>query len=243
MKYPIFIFALLISLTSFGRKYDVSITFRSLATTERVSGLKVNLEQDGKILETAYTNAAGVAEFTEVSEKDFFLNVMDSAGTYRNEAFFFHAPYKQQGDLKSQCYLRLSKDEENRFFQEREDQYRAQLADRDALTRINDSINMISCPGGPNYPGGALAMTSFLSKYVEYPKEAIDQGESGTVYLKFVVEKDGRITNISVERGVSKALDEEAIRIVHYMPKWQPALCEGEPMRCRVILPVSFDLE
>lgn len=232
------------SLVSFaGKTYNVKATFKALATSNMISGLKVNLEKDGKIVATAYTNAIGVVHFNEISEKDFFLNVIDSTGIYRTQAFFYREPYKRQEDLNVQCFLRFSQAEEVRFFGEREANYELELADRDALTRIEDSMNMLYCPGGPNYPGGALSMTSFLSKYVEYPKEAIAQGVSGTVYLKFIVEKDGGITNIEVERGVSKEIDEEAKRILRYMPKWDPALCEGKPMRCRVILPVVFNLE
>lgn len=92
------------------------------------------------------------------------------------------------------------------------------------------------------FPGGAGAMTSFIVNNIQYPETAIDMDEQGKVYLSFVVGADGKISQVKVERGVSKDLDREAKRIVRAMPKWEPGEVGGKkvPTRCR--LPIVFTL-
>lgn len=72
--------------------------------------------------------------------------------------------------------------------------------------------------------------------------KAAENGEHGTVYLKFIVEKDGTLTNIEIGRGVSQLLDAEAIRVVSLMPNWTPATQNGEPVSVHYTLPINFRL-
>ena len=93
------------------------------------------------------------------------------------------------------------------------------------------------------FPGGIKAMYQFIAENIAYPEDAVDQGLYGKVYVQFVVEKDGSLTDVMVVKGVSDSIDEEARRIVRAMPKWTPAMKNDEPMRCRYTLPLSFRLE
>ena len=93
-----------------------------------------------------------------------------------------------------------------------------------------------------SFPGGAAAMQKWIAEHVNYPQTAIEMNEQGRVYLSFVVESDGSITNIAVERGVSNDLDKEAKRLLRQMPKWSPGEAKGKKARTRCRLPINFTL-
>ncbi len=92
----------------------------------------------------------------------------------------------------------------------------------------------------PDFPGGHVKMIEFLSENIKYPKEALERGERGTVYVGFVVDTDGTITDVSVVRSVSKALDEAAVETVKKMPKWTPGKNKGKNVRVKYMLPITF---
>lgn len=93
------------------------------------------------------------------------------------------------------------------------------------------------------YIGGYAEMMKFIQENLEYPDDAIDLGEQGRVYVNFVVEKDGSISNVKIERGVSEAIDREAARIVRSMPNWKPGELNYAKVRSRVRLPINFVLK
>ena len=93
------------------------------------------------------------------------------------------------------------------------------------------------------FPGGAAEMQKWINANVQYPQTAIEMNEQGRVYLSFVVEPDGSITNVEVERGVSPDLDREAKRVVTSMPKWKAGKAAGKSVRTRCRLPIIFTLE
>jgi len=94
----------------------------------------------------------------------------------------------------------------------------------------------------PGFPGGPTAFFSFLQQNVIYPPKAVKKNIEGKVYLSFVVEKDGSLTHIEVLRGVSTAIDAEAIRVIRHSPKWIPALQDGLPVRKSFDLAINFKL-
>lgn len=93
------------------------------------------------------------------------------------------------------------------------------------------------------FPGGAAEMQKWINSNVQYPQTSIEMNEQGRVYLSFVVEPDGSITNVKVERGVSPDLDKEAKRVVRKMPKWTSGEAGGKKVRTRCRLPIIFTLE
>jgi protein TonB len=95
----------------------------------------------------------------------------------------------------------------------------------------------------PEYPGGIGAMHDFLVKNIEFPKTAVETGIKGTVYLYFIVEKDGSISNIKIIRGIGGGCDQEAERVISKMPKWNPGSQRGKPVRVSFNIPVVFDLK
>lgn len=94
----------------------------------------------------------------------------------------------------------------------------------------------------PEFPGGMPGMMKFLSANIHYPEQAQKNEIQGRVLLKFVVSKDGSITDINVLKSVSKELDEEAIRVVKKMPKWTPGIKDNLKVNCHFVLPISFKL-
>lgn len=96
----------------------------------------------------------------------------------------------------------------------------------------------------PEFPGGPKALMKFISENTKYPEVDRETGTQGTVYVWFIVEKDGAITNIEIARGISSSLDKEAKRVISIMPKWIPAKDnKGQAVRCRQALPIKFTLD
>ncbi|HEY3369886.1 MAG TPA: TonB family protein [Prolixibacteraceae bacterium] len=94
----------------------------------------------------------------------------------------------------------------------------------------------------PEYPGGEAALRKYLSNNVHYPQIATENGVQGKVYVNFVVDRDGGISNVKVVRGVDSALDKEAVRVVKAMPKWIPGKQNGETVRVSYTVPINFVL-
>ena len=94
----------------------------------------------------------------------------------------------------------------------------------------------------PEFPGGMAEMMQWLSQNIQYPKEAVDGHIEGRVMVSFVVEKDGSISNAEVKRSIHELLDKEALRVVSAMPKWKPGMENGQPVRARFNIPVTFEI-
>lgn len=95
----------------------------------------------------------------------------------------------------------------------------------------------------PEYPGGEAALYQYLADNIKYPQMAKESGIQGRVFVTFVVEKDGRVTDVRVLRGIGGGCDEEAIRVVKNMPKWTPGKQRGKAVRVQYNLPVKFTLQ
>lgn len=95
----------------------------------------------------------------------------------------------------------------------------------------------------PEFPGGMKKMYEFLGNNMTYPVYERDRSIQGKVYVSFVVEKDGTLTNIVILKGVSSGLDEEALRVVRLMPKWNPGKQKAVVQRARYKFPIYFKLD
>jgi TonB family protein len=94
----------------------------------------------------------------------------------------------------------------------------------------------------PQYEGGWEAMMNFIRKNLQYPLVAKRNGYQGTVYVSFVVQRDGTVADAKVIRGIHESLDKEAIRVVNLMPKWKPGMQNGKTVHVRFNLPIKFGL-
>jgi protein TonB len=94
----------------------------------------------------------------------------------------------------------------------------------------------------PEPIGGMEAMYTFLQSNLRYPEVARNNGIQGTVFVEFVVERDGSITDVKVIVGVYPELDQEAVRVVRMMPKWKPGRQMGKAVRCYFNIPIRFTI-
>ena len=95
----------------------------------------------------------------------------------------------------------------------------------------------------PQYSGGEDALMDYVSKNVVYPSEAQEKGISGRVFVGFIVEKDGSVSNVKVLRGIGGGCDEEAVRVISGLPKWKPGKQDGKPVRVSYQMPINFKLQ
>ena len=95
----------------------------------------------------------------------------------------------------------------------------------------------------PEFPGGEEAIREFVAKNIQYPQKAIDAGAYGRVFVGFVIEPDGSVSNVTLLRGIGFGCDEEAMRVVKMMPKWKPGMQKGEAVRVSYMIPINFKLE
>jgi periplasmic protein TonB len=95
----------------------------------------------------------------------------------------------------------------------------------------------------PEYKDGLKAMFQFLSANIKYPPIARESGIEGTVYVGFVVSKDGSIRDVQVKRGIGGGCNEEAVRVVSMMPNWKEGKQNGKAVNVAFTLPIKFHLD
>jgi protein TonB len=95
----------------------------------------------------------------------------------------------------------------------------------------------------PEYPGGMPALFDYLTQNVKYPSDAEKQKIEGIVIATFVVETDGSISNVEIVKPVFPSLDSEAIRVIKGMANWTPGKQNGEVVRVKYTLPISYRLQ
>ena len=93
----------------------------------------------------------------------------------------------------------------------------------------------------PQFPGGSVQ--KWIAKTVKYPMIAQENNIQGKVFVQFVIEKDGSVSDVKVARSVDPSLDKEAIRVVKAMPKWKPGKQRGKPVRVSYTVPINFQLQ
>ena len=94
----------------------------------------------------------------------------------------------------------------------------------------------------PQFPGGPAALFEFLSKNIQYPKDAEKAKLQGRVIVTFVVKKDGSIADAKVVKSVAPSLDAEALRVINAMPNWTPGRQNGQPVNVKYTVPLTFRL-
>ncbi|MCA1744587.1 MAG: energy transducer TonB [Bacteroidales bacterium] len=95
----------------------------------------------------------------------------------------------------------------------------------------------------PEFPGGQEALQKYLASSVRYPVIAQENGIQGRVYIQFVINQTGEVTNAVILRGVDPSLDREALRVVEAMPKWKPGKQRNRAVRVSYTVPINFVLQ
>jgi periplasmic protein TonB len=107
----------------------------------------------------------------------------------------------------------------------------------------SDPEIFITVEEDPSFPGGEQAMMAYLKKKIRYPELALQMRDQGRVYVKFVVDTDGSITQAQVVKSVTPELDAEALRVVRSMPKWNPGKQRGRAVKVWYTIPIYFKLQ
>jgi protein TonB len=95
----------------------------------------------------------------------------------------------------------------------------------------------------PEFPGGEMALRTYIANAIKYPVIAQENGIQGKVYVTFVVGKDGKVNNATIARGVDPSIDKEALRVVNTLPTWKPGKQRGKPVNVSYTVPINFVLQ
>jgi len=107
----------------------------------------------------------------------------------------------------------------------------------------NDSQVFFIVEDMPEFPGGELALRKYIANSIKYPVIAQENGIQGKVYVTFVVDKDGSVSDARIARGVDPSIDKEALRVVNSLPKWKPGKQRGKTVRVSYTVPINFVLQ
>lgn len=103
-----------------------------------------------------------------------------------------------------------------------------------------DYFDVVESPAEPE--GGLVAFYKYVSKNIKYPPQARRMAVEGKVFVQFVINKDGTLTDIRVIKGIGAGCDEEAVKVIESAPRWKPGKQRGVPVRQRMVLPITFKL-
>jgi TonB family protein len=95
----------------------------------------------------------------------------------------------------------------------------------------------------PSYPGGDEARIKFMLENIKYPAEAMKNNVQGKVFVKYIVRADGSITDVKILKGIGGGCDEDAVRVIKLMPKWNPGMDKGKPVDVEFVMPINFALD
>ena len=112
------------------------------------------------------------------------------------------------------------------------------------LAERKDTINVYDCVEQmPSFPGGSQKLKEFIEENLRYPKELEETCVQGRVIVRFIVERNGKLSNVKVVKSVDPVLDKEALRIVKLMPRWIPGRQNGITVRVKFYIPIIFRLK
>ncbi len=94
----------------------------------------------------------------------------------------------------------------------------------------------------PSFPGGEGAMRKFIIQHLAYPAIDIENGVQGKVFVRFIVSKDGVLSDFEILRGLSSTIDAECVRVLKRMPNWIPGETNGHQVKCYFTMPFTFKL-
>jgi len=144
---------------------------------------------------------------------------------------------KYKAKTSGVTYIKVYSTDDNRIYD------RVKITVKEVVKSPSSDNNIYSIVDvDPTYNGGQKAYVKFLNKNIKYPRLAQELGTEGKVFISFIVEKNGRLTNIKVERGIGNGCDEEAKRVIEMMPNWNPGKLENRKVRVKHNLFVPFKL-
>lgn len=167
-----------------------------------------------------------------------------------NKRFFFLDKYYDRDELKSLSTISVIMYEMGDYsaylqkYVKRDAEIDVQLRESGADTLVYDEEQKEACSNfiESEFSGGSMWMQKWISENVAYPQRSIEENEQGKVYLAFIVEANGVVSHVKIDKSVSPYLDLEAARLINRMPLWIPATCDGVKVRSIARLPINFTL-
>ena len=114
------------------------------------------------------------------------------------------------------------------------------IAAEEPKEEVEEIFTIVEDPASP--VGGMTAFYKYVGEKIKYPPQARRMGVEGRVFVQFVIDKDGSITEVQAVKGIGAGCDEEAVRILQAAPKWKPGKQRGKPVKQRMVLPITFKL-
>lgn len=230
------------SIVSAAKGYDIRIVVKHAFTEEPIIGIPVKV---GSLSSNSMiTDSLGELIYAKCMSKKVKVKIeVDDYLFYSSEII----NESRKGNRTLDIFLAPQPEMIPEVFQlirQREmDALEAEIADAD-YTDAED------CADNDNYfpqyeatfPGGLKFMRRFIQAYLEYPDISMQMGDQGKVYITFVIESDGSVTEVKIFRGVTTELDREAKKLIRMMPNWIPGFCNGKAVRVRCRLPITFTI-
>lgn len=117
-----------------------------------------------------------------------------------------------------------------------------EVVETNEVIQEEEVVNFYVIEEKPEFPGGMDAINKWITENVKYPDVAKENGISGKVFVQFVIDKEGKVTDVQILRGVDPYLDKEALRVISSMPAWTPGKQRGKPTKVAFQLPINFKL-
>lgn len=236
MKY--FLFLLLPLSAIAGKSYQLEINVLSKLDSLPLKNVEVKLFEDHKLVRKLVSDENGKVVFGGLRSKKYSFEAIGDTSDYL--PYWYNLGNKMKKDVVHTIYMRPK---EEYFIQHCEKLVDDFFENGGSTIPVDTTEKCLDDIGTDAiFPGGQANMFYFIMNYLNYPEESIELGEQGKVYLSFIVEPDGIISNIKVLRGASKLLDQEAMRIIGEMPRWIPAVCNGKRVRSKMNIPLNFAL-
>lgn len=225
--------------TSFAAKtFKVTVQVIDGYTNKPYPKCKVLVSDDAVINNTKIADEHGKVTFHELGKKS--LSFWAYPNDYRFHDGNIAITNRSMEDTEVIIYLYPTSAYEQAILNREDSLYGSVKKDSTSSSSENNKICQ-EFDIEPEFEGGFEGMSMFIHNNVQYPSLSLENGEQGKVYVSFVVEADGRVSHVKVERGVSKLLDLEAKRIIRSMPLWKPGSCQYGS-RCVYRLPINFAL-
>lgn len=247
MKTLLLLITLFASAASYSAPIAVQLNIQDAFTGKAVAGIEiVILSDEGAELAKGESDRYGKYNTTIVlSKKAHEIRIIfkDPADLYEGKEVFLFK--HKNNSFMSNVHLGPSP-KMYAIWHAKEDSIYGGMNEGVLAKEENTEGLICGCPKADfkeaQFIGGQDAMYEFIGGKLSYPQESIEMNEQGKVYIKFIVEEDGKLTHIEIERGASSNLNAEAYRVTKLLPNWKPADCNGKKIRSRGRLPYSFTL-
>ncbi|MFT6923785.1 MAG: TonB family protein [Crocinitomicaceae bacterium] len=241
-KSVLLLFFLLPLLALSKKTYTIEIVVADIFTSEPIRGAQIYL--NGKTNDEMVTDELGLFFATKCIEEE--VDIIIKHPSYREEIEFLYNR-KRRHDRIVTAKLIPSVESMNAFFTNLsiEEFKRAKEEASKIDTLLIHPCDSSDWKTGTSamFPGGIEILQQFITVHIHYPAESYEMADQGKVLLSFFIEKDGSLSQIRVERGVTKELDREAKRVIRASPNWVPGYCNGRAARTKFVIPIVFSLQ